>query len=121
MVNQKIEVLINQYVESDSEHGNATEQGDYKKANSNYRKNEKIFQKLLQLGKKACEELAQLLNHDNPHVRVSAATHLLSAKKKEAVRTLKKLSKESGIVSLDAKMVLQEWKKGNLKIPEWSE
>ena len=42
-------------------------------------------------------------------------------KKKEAIDTLKKISKESGIVGFEAEMVLEEWKKGNLKIPKFGD
>lgn len=121
MINQGIKDIIVQYVETARNHGDAIENGDYKKANSNYKKNMKALDKLRQFGKEGCDELFNLLNHDNLRVRLSAATQLLNTKNKEAIHTLKKISKEPGIVGFSAKMVLKEWKSGNLKIPKWSE
>jgi HEAT repeat protein len=119
MVRRSIENILKQYVESACEHGVATESGEFEKANKNYKKNEKAFKKLLEFGKEGCEELTNLLNHQNPYVKLSAATHLLSTKNKESISILKKISKESGIVGFNAKMVLKEWKKGNLEIQKF--
>ena len=62
--------------------------------------------------------LSRLLNHLKASVRCWAATHLLPHKEELAKLALKKIVEvNSGWIGFDAKMVLQEWEKGTLKIP----
>jgi hypothetical protein len=51
------------------------------------------------------------------HVRSWAATHTLAFAPEKAEPVLQALTKESGVVGLDAKFTLQEWRKGTLSLP----
>jgi len=112
----KLKKIIAEYRLCAKKHGEATMEGDYKLANENYDKLVKLLQKIRQFGNDGDIALLSLIEDENQSVRCWAATDSLKYDKRKAVKVLKKLSKEEGIIAFDAKMVLSEWKKGNLKL-----
>jgi hypothetical protein len=112
--NVSLENALDVFVESSIEHGNAMESGDYRRANKAYASIIKSMKILKEGGK--TDEFLKTLNHESPSVRLSSACALLSAYQTEALRALGDLANESGIVSFDAKMTIQEWEKGNLTL-----
>ena len=61
-------------------------------------------------------ELRNLYNHENIAVRCNAAFALLPFDAVEAEKVLEELAIQRGdFVYLEARMTLQEWRKGNLK------
>lgn len=95
--------------------------GDSKKGNRQYDIMESIY--LLLKKENRLEEMLELLGPaKNLYVRASAARYALQLFPREAEKTLEDLAKlwnesmciTERSVAFNAKMVLQEWKKGNL-------
>ena len=60
-------------------------------------------------------ELIDLLEHENPYVRLWAASYCLQIEPSKAKKALKKLTKEKGVMAgFSAKITLNEWNKGTL-------
>jgi len=109
---------IEKYRESAKLHKKYSFNGEYKKANKEYFKLKKIFEKFKN-GKLEKDLLVQLLADESVEVQAWAAAHLLGLnyEVKKASEILEKLEKcEDKKISLDAKMTLKVWKdKGSLK------
>jgi len=97
-------------------HGQATSIGDSKTANKSHDELIETLKKMRTCGKDGELALLSLTEDKDDFVAGWAATHILSFDEKYALNVLDKLSKKSGIAGFDAKMVIQEWKKGNLNI-----
>ena len=108
---------ISKYIENAINHGEATNKGDHKKANKCYEKLIEAYLQIRNSGENWIDEFIELLLHENDSVKCWSATHLLKYREQEAIKTLKELNTGKGITSFDAEMVLEEWKKGNLKLP----
>ena len=93
--------------------GEAIDSGNSKVANKNYDRIESIVKFLRE--NQELSQLAVFYNHPNAHVRLNAAAYLLPVFEKESLKIMKNITKEKGIVSLDAEMTIKEWKNGNLK------
>jgi hypothetical protein len=107
-------MLLDKYIKNAILNGDCTERGDYKKVNESYHKIESLYKKMKEVDSDLTF-LRPLLKYDNGSVRLWSATYLLPLRTKEAEKVLEELSKKNGFVAFDAKMTLQEWKKGNLK------
>jgi len=112
-----LESLIAQYKVCAKKHGEATMEGNYKRANMNYDKLVELLKKIRQFGNEGNIALLSLTEDENQSVRCWASTDSLQFDKSKAIKVLKKLAKEDGIIAFDAKMVLSECKKGTLKLP----
>lgn len=112
-----VEKIIENYVHSAYAYGNAMENGDYETANSFFDQNKLAFERLIRFGSRGCRSLYQLLDHQNPHVRISAATHLLATYTQESLAVLRELADDPGFQGLTAKMVLEDFKRGNILVP----
>lgn len=111
---EKFNEVVNEYIKAAMNHGNALAEGNSKKANSAYRIIEKNYNILKQ--NEALELLIGLLTHENNSVKLWAARHTLNYKSDLAKKVLLELGTlKSTSVAFDARMVLSEWKKGNLK------
>src|SRR5262245_3595162 len=109
-----IESALKLFEAAANKHADATEQGDYKTANKNY----KIIIAAIEFLKEHNQliSLGDLLDHSSVGVRLWAATYLLDIKKDEAVKTLIAIARSGGIHSVNAGTTLSEWKKGNLNL-----
>lgn len=110
----KTDELIERFIDLTTEYGEATRQYDYMTGNQRFKEMERIVSKLDKMGKRAL--LLDLLDHDEPFVRCTAAARTLSIDEDRAAAALEKVSHERGLVGLIAKTTLQEWRKGNLKL-----
>lgn len=73
----------------------------------------------MERGEEGRMALLDLLNHPDPHVRTWAAAHSLEFAPDRAEATLNEVAQSDvGIVSFDAEITLEQWKKGELKFPE---
>jgi hypothetical protein len=93
------------------------DRGDHKKCNAAYDTKMRALAKLREAHDRGRSSLTRLLDHEDPHVRCSAATHLLPLDEDAATRALEALTSEPPFVGFNARMVLQEWKAGRLKVP----
>ena len=110
----ELEEIIAQYRLCAINHGRAIKEGDSVIANRNYDKLVKLLGQIREYGTEGDVALFSLTEDEDQSVRCWAATDSLKYDERRAKKVLKKLSKEKGIIAFDAKMVLNEWKKGHL-------
>jgi hypothetical protein len=94
-------------------HAASTETGDYKAANSTYKKIIKLIELLK--SHQSLNELIPYMEHENAGVRLWAVTYSLTTNETAALKALSAIAKNAGIHSLTAQTTISEWKKGNLK------
>lgn len=109
------DVLVASYLDAAIAHGAASDRGDYRNANRQHDIGVAILAELRK--RNAQRRLLPLLRHDNPWVRCWSATVALEFAPSEAVDVLEAVVNErpSPPLTLDARLILQEWRKGNLK------
>lgn len=108
-----IDSALSVFEDAAAKHAEATEQGDYRKANKCYKSITEAVNYLKEHN--ALLQLEVFLRHASVGVRLWSASYLLSIRENDAIRVLEEISTLPGIHSLDAKTTLSEWKKGNLK------
>ncbi|APD06392.1 hypothetical protein UJ101_00855 [Flavobacteriaceae bacterium UJ101] len=105
---------INDFIEASIKHGEASKEGDYKLANKNYDKLVSILKYLKE--NDSIFILKKFLIHEDLNVQLWAATFLLEENEEEAIKLMTKIANQNiPHYSFDAKITLEEWKKGNLK------
>lgn len=107
--------LLQRYTNAARAHGAATRKGDHKGANRAYGDLLAAYQALK--GKDAREDLVLLLKHADPGVRVWAARHTIDLAPDEARPVLEAIASTTGPESIDASMLLEQWRSGKLQIP----
>jgi hypothetical protein len=117
MTTHDVEKIIENYARSAYAYGEAMEKGDYESGNRHFNINKQAFESLLRFGYRGGHALFNLLSHDNLHVRISAATHLLSTYPDESVAVLEESADAPGFQGFTAQMVLADLKKGNILVP----
>lgn len=106
------EEALSIFVENAIIYGETTMNGDYRKCNGSYNKIMKCFSYM-----EKCDcilTLSQFLHHNDISVRLWAAYALLFFSPVEAAATLKHLSHNAGIMANDARVLLDEFKAGNI-------
>ena len=76
-----------------------------------------VVNTLRNLGPNAMEAFKVLLSHDSRHVRMWVASELLSDGDLEAKPILEELTKNPGLIGLNASIVLDEFGEGQLRSP----
>lgn len=104
---------VRRYIDAAIAHGEAMENGDSVTANIQYDIVVAVFDELEAAGETKAA-LVGLLDHANPHVMGWAAMHLLRYEPERASEVLRTIARIGGAMGIDAKMVLDEWDKGNL-------
>jgi hypothetical protein len=96
-----------------NQHAKAIEKGDYQAVNKNYG----IVINAVKFIKSQNEidALLDFLTYPSVGVRLSAAIFLLPQYEGKALNVLQEIAGKTGILSLTAKMTIDEWEKGNLK------
>lgn len=111
---KNLEIALALFEEAAIKHAEATEQGDYKTGNKNYKNIAKIIDYLKLNNQLPC--LKPFLNNSSVGVRGWSATYLLPLFENESLKVLTEISNMQGIHSLTAKTTISEWQKGNLKL-----
>ena len=111
----ELEFIINKYVEAIVNYNIALDE-NYKRANKFYSQAEKYLCEI-KLIENWADDFKRLLEHENISVRINAATALLPYETKLAMKHLRRFSLLPGMRGFEARMVLREWKSGNLKFP----
>lgn len=106
----------NVYAQAAAEHGAAMDRGDHEKSNAAYDRKMRALARLRESPDQGRSILTRLLEHEDSHVRCSAATHLLPLDEDTATHVLESLVTEPPFVGFNAEMVLREWKAGRLRI-----
>lgn len=110
--------LLELYEAAALEHGRATEEGDPKAANRAHDLITSIRHELMDRGRDSEMMISNLLQAPEPWVRSWAATDLLGVAPDAAVPVLEEIAQEQrGYLGLQARMVLQEWRAGRLRLP----
>ncbi len=109
-----IKEIKNDFVVDATDHHLAILEGDHKKANRLHKKLMKLYKQAKNM--ECLNIFLEFLDHSNEGVILWAATFLLNTNSEVAVRTLNKLTLHPTIVSMDAKMILELWKKGELEL-----
>jgi len=109
--------LLKAYSEAASAHGAASFAGDAPTANQNHDLVAAIYRELSKRGVGDLSQLRILLSSEDDAVRVWAATHLLAIASTEAEPVLEEIGTKRGLAAFDARMVLKQWRLGELKFP----
>jgi hypothetical protein len=112
-----IDTIKNQYRALALAHGRATKAGDYKEANRNHDKLLALVPKIRACGQDGEAVLLALTEDSDEAVVCWSATHVLPFDEKRALAVLSELAKKPGPMGFNAKMVVQQWKKGELILP----
>jgi ribosomal protein S17E len=98
----------------------AIEKGDFAEAKRDHQLYEIIqnsFHQLKDLGEPGKKALENLLDDESVFVRNWIASYLIIVGNPQARKVLEEISKVSGITGFTAKMTLQEFDAGRLKLP----
>lgn len=110
-----VDDLLARYVTAAAAHQQASERGDYRRANPQHDIVAAVYRELRRRDEAA--SLLPLLGHENKAVRAWAGAHALEFAPAEGERVLEELCREPGVVGLDAKMTLKTWREGELRFP----
>lgn len=111
-----LQELASLYEDAAAAHGQASESGDFRKANSQFRRIDAAWKELRSRGNEGEGAVASLMDSANPHVRGWAASHALESNPQAAEAVLEALSRgPPSIARFNAEMTLKEWRAGNLK------
>jgi hypothetical protein len=117
MKNATIEELLSSYAESAAINGQSSTNGDFESANRHYKVLQIICRELKERGIDAQRSLLRLLVHDDPTVRLWAASHVIEFAPKEGMMALMALADMEGITGIEAETTLNEWMEGRLRFP----
>jgi hypothetical protein len=112
-----IDELLDAYEQAAVIAGKATESGDYKANNKAVDTIQAVYAELRSRGPEARRALLGLLGHEDPGVRLWAASHALDFSPGDGEPVLEELCSVGQLLGFSAKTTLQEWRKGNLKFP----
>ena len=108
------EDAIKTIIESSEKHAEATDTGDYKTCNKNYTFIKKSVDYLMENGE--IDSLRELLNCDSVSVKLWVASFLIRLNEEKAIQVVESIASQSiRHHSFGAQVLLEEWKKGNLK------
>jgi hypothetical protein len=114
MNDEQVQKALDQFLEAAEKHTLATEEGDYQTANANH---ELIRVAIDELdGGNRRDALLSFLEHPNFGVQVWASASLLKRFPDEAISALERIAALDGIIAFNAKMTLQEWRAGRLRL-----
>jgi len=115
-VSETIAKLKTEYRECAVAQGKATLNGDYEAANLSHDKLLSLLPVIRASGPEGDAALLELITDSNDAVACWSATHALPFDETRALKVLERISKKAGPIGFNAKMVIQQWKKGELKI-----
>ena len=108
--------LLAEYCEAAQIHGRATDAGDARRGNRAHDRIVRLRSELMSHGEAYQQGMLALLKHRDPHVRVWAASDILSFAPDEAVRALREVAAQMPkAAALNAKMTLKLWEAGEWK------
>lgn len=113
-----LDELREMFKEASTTHGETTLSGDYKVGNRAFALIERVYK---ELARRDCLQIAlkPLLFDQNVSVKTWAASRMLPIDTDVAVRVLKEVAAEdNGILSFNARMVLEQWEKGELSFDQ---
>ncbi len=112
------ETSTSKYVDAAIKHGQSIEKGSARMANRSHDVIVREYSRLKREGR-LVPELLPLLRHENADVRCWASTHLIEDVPDAAEQTLEHVASGVGLTAFSARMVLEEWRAGRLRLAEW--
>ena len=109
-----MEGLVEKFINASIKYGEAIELGESKTANKQSSVIRKIRKQLVESCK--LDILAPSLQHNNDYVKLNVASSIIGILPDDAREVLGELQSKKGLVGFEAKMFLQEWDRGNIKI-----
>lgn len=106
--------LIERYVRAAAAHGRATEAADAAQANAAADEIARCWVALRLRTDDWFRVFAALLDHDDPSVRLWAASHVIHREPERAIAVLESLSRRSGLLGFSAEQTLAVWRRGEL-------
>ncbi len=103
--------IQHRYTDAAIAHGLGTRSGDHRVCNEAAEQLSAIREELYGTCDRGEQVLTSLLAYPNPSVSLWAACDLLPINEVAAVGVLERIAAARGVVSLDARMLLQEWRK----------
>lgn len=116
-MNDTIHNLIEKYREHAQAHGRATLSGDYKAANRSHDELVALVPMIRAFGDPGKAALLELTEDADEAVVCWSATHALAFDEGRALAALESLAMKQLPIGFNAKMVIREWKKGELVLP----
>ncbi len=110
------ESVLAEYEKQAIIHSDCTEDGNYKRGNKAHDALVALLPIIDEMSE-GRQMLSMLFENDHPGVRSWAATHCIEVNEEQAIDVLSKIAEQKGPLSISAHMVLELWKKGELKIP----
>jgi hypothetical protein len=111
----KINDLIQKYIQYSEAHRKFIQEGDHRKANSAYKSLTRLYRGFEKDKEMAESSLRVLCNEKSPAVRLWAATHAigLDIQVDVAEKILEEIAEtdKKGLLGFSAEMTLKEWKK----------
>ena len=109
-------IELEKFISACIEKGKYEELGNSKMGNRQYNIIKSCYLALKKLDQ--LDNMVGLLEHENPYVRLWAASYMLPIAPIKSEGALKELSTLKGKpVAFSAQMTLQEWRKGTLSLP----
>ena len=108
--------LVDMFSDATIKHHTALTANNHKAANKYFKLAERYVCEIKQYPNWE-KSFINLLNHENIGVRINSASILLPYETKLAEQVLKKHCFATGIDGFNARMILKEWKSGDLKFP----
>ncbi|WP_102272787.1 DUF2019 domain-containing protein [Cytobacillus massiliigabonensis] len=100
---ENLSLLVQEYAEAAIKHGEATEEGNSRDANKQYKIIDKIKQSLLSLEDEGKSALMRLIDYENPYVKLWSASHSLNLYEKMAIDCLSSLTAHKGLLGFTKK------------------
>jgi hypothetical protein len=114
--NRSAEDLVSAFAKTAAEHGHFTAACDPKRANAKFRQMAKLYGEIRRRGITTQCQLLTLLSNDDPNIRFHAASYALDFEPTEGEKTLTEiLETQTGALRLDARMTLEQWRKGEIR------
>jgi hypothetical protein len=116
-MSETIHNLKEEYRRLAQAHGRATLSGDYEAANRNHDELVALDPMIRAFGDTGKAALLELVEDADEAVVCWSATHALAFDEARALAALEPLAKKQGPMGFNAKMVIRQWKKGELVLP----
>ncbi len=110
----RAEEVAKMFVAEAIKYGEARKSGDSRLMDKQSEMISKIVAEIRVLGEYEINILNEFLDHENEFVRLHTALNLLKTETNRAIEVLTNLTQVRGPVAVEARIILSEWKKGNL-------
>jgi hypothetical protein len=113
---RSISELVSAFAKAAAEQAEFMAAFDPKRANSKFDQMAKLYGELRRRGSEAQRQLLALLESENPHIRLQAAIYTLDFEPEIAEKVITSIFRnETGSLRSEARMTLEQWRKGEIK------